>query len=253
LTAQLKVPGQREQAIDGLLVLVRQASEAKRPGVTEKVVHALKEAYRDDHCRGEIVAALALLKDPRAEEVFVAALRDADRGGTYFESAVRSARLIGELELRDQVPALVEALRKAHATPRPDRNTWLERSLIQALERLRDRRALEVLAQVLRSDPARQDFYLNRMAGRALGNLADPRAVPALVETLGTSSHGLLLFEENRRARAGQARRSTGRPGSGGDARDQQPRPAALRGESPRAVPDRLRRGQAADRCCGQA
>jgi HEAT repeat protein len=38
------------------------------------------------------------------------------------------------------------------------------------------------------------------MAARALGQLRDPRAIPALVATVGASSHGLVLFEENRRA-----------------------------------------------------
>jgi hypothetical protein len=200
LVSQLDEPAKREQAIDGLLQLVRHAPADQRARVKERVVRALIEAYQDDESRPEIVAALAVLRDPRAEGVFVAALRDADRGGTYYEAAVRSARLLGELELRRQVPVLVEALRKAHSSPRPDRNSWLERSLVAALDRLGDRQAVDVLIAVLKTEPVQQDFYLNKMAATALGRLGDPRAVRPLVASLAATSHGLLLFEESRRA-----------------------------------------------------
>lgn len=200
LIAQLDDSARREHAIDGLLVLVRQAAPRHRQEIKQRVVFALKEAYREDHSREQIVAALALLKDPRAAEVFLAALKDAHRGGAYFKAAVRSARLIGELGLREHTPALVEALEKVHASPRKDHNTWLERSLIRAMERLNDPRAVDVLIKVLKTDPVQQDYHLNRMAARTLGRLKDQRAVPSLVATLDASSHGLLLFEENRRA-----------------------------------------------------
>lgn len=200
LITDLNDPARRERSIDALLVQVRQAPAAKRGRVKEQVVHALCEAYRRDDRRGEIVAALALLKDRRAEQVFVAALKDADRGGDYFEAAVRSARLIGELQLKRHVPTLVTTLRGSHKAPRKDRNTWLERSLIQALDRLGDSRAVPALIEILGADPAKHDFYLNRLAAEALGRLGDRRAIAPLVRTLGVESHGLLLYEENRRA-----------------------------------------------------
>jgi HEAT repeat protein len=200
LVAQLGDDTRREQAIDGLLVLVKQAPKSRRDQVRKRVVYALMEAYRDDKARPQIVTALALLRDPRAEEVFVAALKDADRGGAHFEAAVRSSRIIGELRLERSVPVLVASLERALKAPRQDRNTWLERSLVKALERIGDRRAVEVLIRALRADPARVDFYVSRLAARALGRLGDPRAVKPLVDSLGASRHGLLLFEESRRA-----------------------------------------------------
>lgn len=200
LASQLDDRSLREQAIDGLLTLVRRSSKRDRDRVKEQVIHALTKAYRDDHKRGQIVAALALLRDPRAEEVFVASLGDADRGGAYFEAAIRSARLIGELKIRRRVPALVAALRGAIARPRRDHNVWLERTLIQALDRLGDRQAVPMLIEVLKIPPSRQDFYLNRMAAAALGRLGDPRAIAPLVASLGATSHGLMLFEVSRRS-----------------------------------------------------
>ena len=200
LIADLDDPARREHAIDGLLVQVRQAPAARRARVKERVVHALCEAYRTDQRRDAIVAALALLKDRRAEQVFVAALKDADRGGDYFEAAVRSARLIGELQLKRHVPALVTTLRRSHAAPRKDRNTWLERSLIQALDRLGDRRAVPALIELLRpTRPSTTSTSTGSPPGR-WGGSGTHRAIAPLVQTLGAQSHGLLLFEENRRA-----------------------------------------------------
>jgi HEAT repeat protein len=200
LVAQLGDAARREQAIDGLLVLVKQAPKARRDQVKKRVVYALMEAYREDKARPQIVTALALLRDPRAEEVFVAALKDAERGGAHFEAAVRSTRIIGELRLKRTVPVMVSALERALKAPRQDRNTWLERSLVSTLERIEDRQAVPVLIKALQADPALVDFYVSRLAARALGRLRDPKAVKPLVDALGATRHGLLLYEESRRA-----------------------------------------------------
>jgi HEAT repeat protein len=200
LIRQLDQIGRREEAIEGLLQLVRHAPRERAPEAKRQVVDALMEAYRDDENRGEIVAALATLHDGRAEPVFVAALHDAGRGGPYLEAAVRAAHAVGKLRLQGAVPVLIEVLRKASSWPRAERNTWLERALIQALDHLGDLRAVDALIRVLRGDPAQQDFYLNKLAATALGHLKDPRSVPALVASLSAGSQGLLVFEESRRA-----------------------------------------------------
>ena len=200
LFSDLKALSRRERAIDGLLVAVREAPADKQAALRTRVAHALGEAYRLDRHRGAIISALALLKAPEGEEVFSAALADFRRGGEYFEAAIRSARLLGELKLKARIPELVTALEQCLASPRPDRNTWLERTLILALTRLPDKRAVPVLTQVLARAPELQDFYLNKLAARALGGLGDVAAAPALVRALGVGRHGLLLFEESRRA-----------------------------------------------------
>lgn len=184
--------------MDGLLLLVKERPTEKK--LRERVVFALMEAYRRDHARGRIVEALAILRDPHAKQVFIAALQDAHRGGEYFEAAVRAVRIIGELKLPGTALPLIKALRAARARPLERRSTWLERALISALDRLGDPRAVKVLVEVLQSLPASQDFYLNKLAARALGRLGDPAAVHPLVKSLGATSHGLLLYEESRKA-----------------------------------------------------
>ncbi len=200
LFAQLEQEGGREQAIDQLLVLIKEAPAGQRPAMRKRVAYALTEAYRVDKHRGAIVSALALLKAREGEVVFAAALSDYQRGGEYFEAAIRSARLLGEMEIKARGPELVKVLEQILTTPRPDRNTWLERTLILSLDKLGHRKAVPVLIKVLDGDPVSQDFYLNKMAARALGKLGDPAAIPGLVRSLGATRHGLLLFEESRRA-----------------------------------------------------
>jgi HEAT repeat protein len=200
LLSELDDPTGREEAIHGLVQLTQKTPAPGRVELQQKVVTALMAAYREDESRPEIVTALATLRDPRAEPVFVAALGDAPRSGSYFEAAVHAARVIGELKLKQSVPELIKTLRKAIASPREDRNAWLERAIVHSLITIGDPRALEVLVEVLQGDPSRQDFYLNKMAASALGELGGTKAIRPLVRSLSSSQHGLLLFEESRQA-----------------------------------------------------
>lgn len=200
LIADLDDPSRREQAIEGLMLLLRQTPPNKQGSIKYQIVTALTEAYREDESRNAIVAALASLADRRAEVVFAAALQDAERGGPYYEAAVRSAQSIGELGLKQHVPLLIAVLKKLHASLRSEQGRWLERAIIQSLDRLANPEAVDVLIKVLKTDPVRQDFYLNKLAAIALGKLKDRRAVSPLISSLATQSHGLLLFEESRQA-----------------------------------------------------
>jgi HEAT repeat protein len=200
LIDDLDDPARRERAIHSLLKSLEAANEKERPRLETRVVDALCEAYREDRNRPEIVEALAHLRAPRAKHVFIAALKDARRGGDYHAAALRAAKAIGELGLRGEVPALISALEEARAAPREQRSAWLERALVTALGRLGDPRAVAPLIQILQADPRSNDFYLSRLAAEALGRLGDPRAVRPLVTSLTTSLHGLLLFESSRHA-----------------------------------------------------
>lgn len=200
LVRRLGDPLRREEAVAGLVQLVQAAPKGERERVRARAVDALMDAYREDETRAEIVAALDALGDPRAAPVFASALRDFERGGAYLEAAVRSARALGALGQRQEVPTLTEVLARAIEVKREEQITWLKRALIESLDRLGDPRAVDVLVKVLARDPARQDFYLNKLAASALGRLGDRRAIRPLTTALSSASHGLLLYEESRRA-----------------------------------------------------
>ncbi len=198
---QLNDPSSREQAIDALVKTVSQTSKKKKKqAVQSRVVDALCEAYRADINRNEIVGALAFLRAPRAKHIFIAALRDAARGGTYREAAIRSAQIIGELKLSSETPALLDALKSARSAPPGERGNWLERAIINALIHLGDTRAIPSLIEIIQSPPELQDFYLNKLAAQALGRLADKRGITPLIDALTRGAHGLLLYETSRRS-----------------------------------------------------
>ncbi len=200
LIAQLDQSERREQAIAELLAAVRRAPPARRAQVKERVIGALGEAYREDLRRPQIVAALAMLRDRRAEHVFLAAIGDAERGGEHFEAAVRAARMLATLGCRAAVPKLVQMLRRAHRRPAIDRQGYLRRATIEALELLGDRRAVPALVEVLRAGPTEQAVELNRRAARALGTLRAKAAAGPLVRLLGGTAHRLLVYQPSRRA-----------------------------------------------------
>ncbi|MCC6751005.1 MAG: HEAT repeat domain-containing protein [Deltaproteobacteria bacterium] len=238
LVSQLDEPGQREAAVEQLLVRVRKAPVAQRAQVRDRVLDALAEAYRRDEGRDQIVAALAAIGDRRAAHVFAAALGDADRDGSYYEAAVRSAQMLGELDVKEAVPELVAALRRARQRPRADRQIWLERAIIETLERLRSPQAVPALLEALEADPLRQDWNLNRLAARALGHVGSPKAAGALVRALGATGHGTLLLEEARRAICTIGAAASPEVLAGALARDRRGQPRSNAAAATRLLPD---------------
>lgn len=190
----------REQAIEQLLLEVEQAPEAKHDAVAERVLFALMEAYREDHERPQLVAALALLEDRRAAGVLASAVKDFSRGGRYRRAAVKAARALGHLHAREGVPALLSALEAARKAKLRTQLRWLEQAIIRALERIGDPRAVPQLIEALEGDPLDQPVSINRLAALALGRLGGKRTARPLVAALGSPTHGRLLRTPARRA-----------------------------------------------------
>lgn len=85
---------------------------------------------------------------------------------------------------------------------RADADGWRHREAVDALARLRDPRALGALQAVIESDTGKHEFFLRRMAARALGEIADARAAEVLASNLLRSEGPLRLEEDCRRALA---------------------------------------------------
>jgi len=78
----------------------------------------------------------------------------------------------------------------------PDPDGWQHRAAVDALSGLRDAKAIEPLAAVLDAEEGKYEFFLRRMAARALGRIADARAAGALAKGL-TRTEGPLRLEED--------------------------------------------------------
>jgi HEAT repeat protein len=111
--------------------------------------------------------ALGDVRDPRAVEPLVAALKDSDYGVGH--AAAKALVKIGALAVEPLVGALKET------------QSLVRSSAAEALGQIGDPRAVEPLIAAL-SDSS--GFFVRRLAARALGEIGDPRAVAPLIASL---------------------------------------------------------------------
>jgi hypothetical protein len=137
------------------------------PEITDEVVvqiAALKDEY--PAIRAEAAKALGELKDPRAVDPLIEALRDDDINTTVF------ARIsLGEIG-SSAVDPLIQALQ--------DKDYQVRSRAAYALGLIEDDRAVEPLIKVLSDD----DWVVRENAAEALGMIRDERAVEPLIKAL---------------------------------------------------------------------
>ena len=131
---------------------------------------------KDTAARMEAVRRLGESKDPRALELLLKAVEDANK-------SVRWAALeaLGDLGDRRALPAILQFLKKKEPY------SWGRRVAANTLGNLKDPAAVEALIELLKED----DPYVRRNAAWALGKLKDERAVPPLIELLKDSNEWL--------------------------------------------------------------
>jgi len=86
---------------------------------------------------------------------------------------------------------------------RPDPGGWRHRDAVEALGKRGDATAIAPLAAVIEAAPGKHEFFLKRLAARALGNIRDARSAEILTRNL-LAAEGLLRLEED--CREGLAR-----------------------------------------------
>ena len=90
---------------------------------------------------------------------------------------------------------------------RPDPEGWRHRAAVEALGHLGDPKGVGALESVIEADPGKHEFFLRRLAARALGGIADARAAEIVARNL-LRSEGPLRLEDDCRwalARIGKA------------------------------------------------
>lgn len=170
------------------------AVKALRDAIVPPLVNAFKN-YRDDiGSREKILDVLAAMHDPRAEEVFIAAL---DFTPDLSEAqAVKGAEGLGALASQNGVPKLLECLTKITGN-RPVDNQ-MKRAIVEAFMKIKDPRAVPALIQILDTSAEEQDFFVNKLAAIALGVIGDPQAVPVLIRALFMEGRGASIFQQAR-------------------------------------------------------
>ena len=134
----------------------------------------LQDQRKDPEVRKNAAEALGKIKDPRAVEPLIEALKDKD-----FRVRWNAAEALGEIGDPKAVKPLIAALK--------DENSGVRSSAAFALGEIQDPRAVEPLIEALKDE----DSDVRRRAATALGKIQDPRAVEPLIEALKDEDSGV--------------------------------------------------------------
>lgn len=155
---------------------------------------AIAEVLREtSEAKSHVVTLLAELKDPAAVPLLVGAIdygvgAGADRASVDANRANKEiAKALGALGDRSAVPALVKLLRS--------KDNYVRIDTISALSKLRDPAAVEALADIATDETL--ETLINKKAIMALGEIADPRAVPAINKMLFHERRGVSFYPES--------------------------------------------------------
>lgn len=183
LAALCALPGCEQADPNSAEYWIQQLQEKKTKAAIMKLgdmkakeaVDPLMAAYQEGRFRGDIVAALAQIGDPKAAPVMIAAIGD--------KGEKEAARLAGTTLLEWNVgegntDALLAVVGDASA---PVENKY---SALQILSKYPDPKTIPYLIQVLKADPDVQPIALAGLAAEALGKLKEPKAVGPLIRCL---------------------------------------------------------------------
>ncbi|MCB9661419.1 MAG: hypothetical protein R3B40_23465 [Polyangiales bacterium] len=194
---ELADPVRRQNAIHNLqriysgVLADNQGNRASEPvvAVANIITPALTETYLnfpEDRTNGQaILDLLKEVQDPRALPALKKALEW--RTGVTELHAVRAAQAIGGMTVPDgEKPAVAEALGRAfdQITGVREVDNQMRVEFVRALGTLHHNSATPVLVRVMQSQSENQNFLINRLAARELGELGDPMAVEPMIGAL---------------------------------------------------------------------
>jgi HEAT repeat protein len=167
-----------------------QLVKLKDPAAVEPLIEHFKKTKDPD-----VLKALAAHKDKRQVPVMADAL-------DYTEESCDLAKIAANALGETPDAAAVDPLMKAAQKPLPIKSNCniVRLEAMKALAKIKDKKATPALVKVLETPADDQDFFLNKTAAVALGDIADPAAVPALVRGLFMTGRGTDIFQECRSA-----------------------------------------------------
>jgi HEAT repeat protein len=175
-----KLDDPREQK-DAVTQLVR----LKDPAAVPPLIALFKRSKDPD-----VLKAIASFKDPRQVPVMIDAL---DYSEDSFDNAATAAAALGDTPDKSAVDPLSKALLKP--LPVKTRANVVKLEAMKSLAKIKDPRATDALIKVLETPADDQDFFLNQVAAQTLGELGDPKGVPALVRGLFMTGRGADIFQ----------------------------------------------------------
>ena len=194
---ELDDPVRREHAIGRLQAIYSKAladakGDRENPAVKEVVdvsVDQLVKTYIENPeniVNGtRVLGLLQEMRDPRALPALVKALEW--KTEVSEDHAVIAARTLTEIEVPageqgNVVKAICDALERVEDGRGLDNR--MRKGFIEALGKLGDKGATDTLVKIALNTGGKQDFLFNILAAQQLVELADPKAVPAMIKGL---------------------------------------------------------------------
>lgn len=188
LLAALALPACEQADPNSVEYQIQQLKENKSKSAIVKLgdmkakeaVEPLMAAYDEGRFKGDIVAALAQIGDPKATPVMIKAIAD--------DGEQEAARLAGSTVVEwGSGEGNTDALMQVAGNPKmPNHNRY---SALQILAQFPDAKTTGVLLKILETDPDAQPIAMAGLAAEALGKLKEERAVGRLVRCLWLDDH----------------------------------------------------------------
>ena len=174
---KLDDPREKDEAVIQLVKL-------KDPAAVQALIDLYKKTKDPNHLK-----ALASFKDKRALDVMIDSL---DYSEESCDQAKVAANSLGDIPDAKSVEPLMKTLAK----PLPIKTSCnvVKLEAMKSLVKIHDGKAVDAIVKVLETPADDQDFFLNQVAATSLGDLGDPRAVPALVRGLFMTGRGADIF-----------------------------------------------------------
>jgi HEAT repeat protein len=167
---------------------VRELVRLKDPAAVEPLINFYKKNHDP-----EVLKAIATFKDKRQVPVMIDSLEYTDES---YDNAATAAAALGDTPDPSAVDPLIKALGKPLSIK--TRANIVKQSAMESLAKIHDKRAAAAMSKILETPADDQDFYLNSVAARELGNLGDPSAVPALIRGLFMTGRGANIYSQCR-------------------------------------------------------
>ena len=170
---------------------VRELQRLNKPEAVEPLIELYKKS-KDP----EVLKAVAQFKDKRALATMMEAVGEFTESS--YDNAATGATALGDIGDASAVDALTKAVLRP--LPVKTRANVVKLEAMKSLAKLKDKRAVDAVMKVLETPADEQDFFLNQLAAMTLGELADAKAVPALIRGLFMTGRGSDIFQTCRLA-----------------------------------------------------
>jgi len=180
IQALIQAAGNKKISADVRGAAVKSLGDIGNPEVVDTLIQILEDSSDDYTVRTDAALALGRMGDTKAIDPLIRTLYD-----EWYEKAIGLREAIAESLGAFRDARVIDAL--VYALSRDYRTAF---AAAETLKKLRDKRAVEPLIRIVEDDGNKGlgYDYRRRFAVQILGVLGDPRAIPALVETLYDNS-----------------------------------------------------------------